>query len=65
MEWEGDNKHRLMYYNKKNDCVDILSCYCDKYVPFNIYFSSEEQVRKAVKEIGEDRLKKYYFCVEE
>lgn len=30
----------------------------------NIYFSSKELAEKAVKEIGEDRIKKYYLMVE-
>lgn len=32
--------------------------------PFDIYFESEEMAKKAVKEVGEDRIKKYLFGVE-
>ena len=63
MEWDGNNKHYLIHYNTKIDDIDICWFFNNKYVPFNIYFSSEEQARKAVEAIGKDRLKKYYFCV--
>ena len=41
------------YWNSK------FSCH-----PFTIYFESEEMAEKAVKEVGEDRIKKYLFRVE-
>lgn len=34
-------------------------------VPFTIYFESKEITRKAIKEVGEDRIKKYLFGVED
>ncbi len=45
----NDKKIRINYYNevRRND----------------IYFATKEDAEKAIKEIGEDRLKKYYFCV--
>lgn len=42
-----------------------VGCYHDTIISFNIYFSSPEQTQKAINVIGEERLKKYYFCVEE
>lgn len=35
------------------------------YDQFCLYFRSEEMVKKAVKEVGEDRIKKYLFGVED
>ena len=40
------------YWNSK------FSCH-----PFTIYFESEEMAKKAVEEVGEDRIKKYLFGV--
>ena len=49
------------------NCLDGVihywkSSYC--YDQFCLYFKSEEMVKKAVKEVGEDRIKKYLFRVE-
>lgn len=41
------------YWNSKYSCH-----------PFAIYFESEEMAKKAIKEVGEDRIKKYLFGVE-
>lgn len=40
------------YWNSKYSCH-----------PFAIYFESEEMAKKAVEEVGEDRIKKYLFGV--
>lgn len=32
---------------------------------FNIYFTSLEIAQEAIKTIGEDRIKKYYFDIED
>ncbi len=34
-------------------------------IPFNVYFSTKEDCEKAIKTIGEDRIKKYYFDIED
>lgn len=61
-------------WNKGNNYYYIVFCYTSmnieiyraKYLKESIsYFSSAEQARKAINAIGEERLKKYYFCVEE
>lgn len=36
-----------------------------KSVPFNVYFATEQDCERAIKTIGEDNLKKYYFDVED
>lgn len=36
-----------------------------KSVPFNVYFATEQDCERAIKTIGEDRIKKYYFDVED
>lgn len=34
-------------------------------IPFNVYFSTKEDCEEAIKTIGEDRIKKYYFDIED
>lgn len=59
-------EHYVISYN--NESKKIV---CDVYhlfvreVPFNIYFKTREDCENAVKEIGEDNLKKYYFDIAE
>lgn len=36
-----------------------------KSVPFNVYFATEQDCERAIKTIGEDRIKKYYFDIED
>lgn len=36
-----------------------------KSVPFNVYFATEQDCERAIKKIGEDRIKKYYFDIED
>ncbi len=46
---------------------DIFTTYYTRYiqVPFALYFESEEIMRKAIEEVGEGRIKKYLFRVED
>ena len=45
--------------------IAVFSTYKWCYTPFNICFTSEEIAKKAIETIGEDRIKKYYFGVNE
>lgn len=66
IEWNNfiQYKFSLIYDNEdKEICIDYY-CY-SKNNPFNIYFTSAELAKQAIEEIGEDRIKKYYFDVEE
>jgi len=71
----------LKWFAKENNKVGINWTYCIYYVYENdsiitynhsniiksntVYFSSEEIAKAAIKTIGEDRLKKYYFEIGE
>lgn len=44
--------------------IEVVSSPTHEYLPFHIYFDSEEIARKAIDTIGEDRIKKYYFGVD-
>lgn len=59
---------KTMYFLRmeiKSKKIEVVSSPTHKYLPFNIYFSSEEIARKAIETIGEDRIKKYYFGVKD
>ena len=45
--------------------LEVVSSPTHEYLPFHIYFDSEEIAKKAIETIGEDRIKKYYFGVKE
>lgn len=64
-EWNGDNSHLHYYlewsYNTNNIVTDWNNCY-RKGV---FYFKSEESAEAAIKQIGEYRLKKYFFMMPE
>lgn len=57
-------KQFLIYdIEDKKVCFDYKTYV--KNEPFNIYFTSFDIARKAIKKIGEYRIKKYYFDIEE
>lgn len=65
-KWNCSNAHWCIAYDADEGCIDNDGCYLYTIsAPFNIYFSSKEQAQKAIDAIGEERLKKYYFCVGE
>lgn len=63
---EEDWKHNSMKYyiihNYDNNLVDICSTFSHR-AANQVYASNEEVLQKAIKHIGEERLKKYYFGV--
>lgn len=51
-----------IYYNYRDKAIGYWnSTLC--FHPFDIYFESEEMAKKAVEEVGENRIKKYLFGV--
>lgn len=56
-------EHYVIVYDvEENEITFNVSYYC-KALPFNIYFATIEDCKKAIETIGEDNLKKYYFDV--
>lgn len=62
------------WYDKEQDKWEIsykdsnVEPICNNYYraqAFNIYFASKEIAQEAIKTIGEDRIKKYYFDIED
>lgn len=63
MKWDGKNDYYLITYSLGTDTIDI---YCHRWFKYDaIYFSSRERALEAIKSVGEERIKKYYLCVED
>lgn len=66
IDWNDVNQTKYYLGMFQSDkIIDVFFTYKWCYTPFNIYFTSEEIARKAIETIGEDRIKKYYFGVNE
>lgn len=52
-------------YDFYDEEISIASYTFRNFLPFEIYFTSKEIAQKAIKKIGEYRIKKYYFDIEE
>ena len=62
--WDGENYHWQIDYDTFENKIDINA------MIYSIsggayYFKSKESAQAAVEKIGEERLKKYYFFIEE
>lgn len=65
IDWNDAKQYKqfLIYdVEHKKVCIDYKTYV--KSEPFNIYFTSFDIARKAIKTIGEDRIKKYYFDID-
>lgn len=57
--------HYAIAYHDDTHKITYSADYYYRELPFNIYFASVEDCKKAIEIIGEDNLKKYYFDIEE
>ena len=65
IDWNDTNKAKLyLTMNYTDNCIDIFYTYGWIYSPSNIYFTSKKIAKEAIETIGEDRIKKYYFGLE-
>ena len=66
IDWKNLNqcKYYLVYDTKDEDLYVDYSIQCES-EPFNIYFTSSKIAKRAIEAVGEDRIKKYYFNVED
>lgn len=63
IDWnDTDQSKCYIYYNNVSKIIDFGFIHSMKSI--DIYFTSREIAEQAVKEIGEERIKKYYFEVE-
>ena len=65
LDWNSceQEKYYILYYYD-TDSIDIDYFRQTQFVDNSLYASSEEILENMIKEIGEDRIKKYYFGVE-
>lgn len=66
IDWKNKKQEKnIIVYNPGFQTITSNVWYSTQYIPFNIYFTSKEIAQKAIETIGEDRIKKYYFDVDE
>lgn len=66
IDWnDGTQRKYFLIYDSDDNDIFIGNYIHAKINPFNICFTSEEIALKAIETIGADRIKKYYFDVEE
>ena len=59
------NYHYMLIYDFDKSAVKICDIVCANFMYGTHYFKSKESAQAAINKIGEDRLKKYYFCIPE
>lgn len=59
-----DKPKYVIYYDSTDNNIKITNHMCTRELPFEVYFTTREDCVNAIKEIGEENLKKYYFDVE-
>lgn len=66
IDWKNFNqcKYKIFYDAEDEDLYVDYSIQCES-EPFNIYFTSFKIAKRAIEAVGEDRIKKYYFNVED
>lgn len=66
IDWNDVNQTKYYLVTFQSDkIISVFFTYKWCYTPFNIYFTSEEIAERAIEAVGEDRIKKYYFGVNE
>ena len=66
IDWNNLSQRKyVIIYDPEDQNVDVYCYWRTQYIPFNIHFTSEKIAQKAIETIGVDRIKKYYFDVDE
>ena len=61
----GENNYYIVCdFDSSHFAIRIFNNKSDGFAPMTIYFDSAKECKKAIKTIGEDRIKKYIFGVE-
>ena len=60
-----NNKIYFITYDFTENRIVPLFNNISRSIPFNVYFSTKEDCEKAITKIGKERLKKYYFDIED
>lgn len=62
--YERGRFNYYLFFDIESDCLNVhFTSYCPPQGA--IYFESEEKAQQAIKSVGEDRIKKYIFGVED
>ena len=61
LDWNNEYHKYYLFYNYKTGKVDVE--YDISWKTSSVYFSSEDIAKQAIEAVSEDRLKKYYFEV--
>ena len=66
IDWNNKTQYKyyLVYATEDEELYVDYAVYC-KREPLNIYFTSSKIAKRAIEAVGEDRIKKYYFNVED
>lgn len=69
ISWEEDDEYNRykysIYFDYRLESIRVNWTTVAHDSPFNLYFASKEIAQEAIKKIGEDRIKKYYFDIED
>lgn len=69
ISWEEDDEYNRykysIYFDYRLESIRVNWTTVAHDSPFNLYFTSLEIAKEAIKKIGEDRIKKYYFDIED
>ena len=66
INWNDSKQGKYyLYFDYTDMSIVIDSYYVCQDTPFAVYFTSNEIAEKAIETIGEERIKKYYFGVNE
>lgn len=65
IDWNNKTQYKyyLVYATEDEEFYVDYAVYCKREL-LNIYFTSSDIARKAIKTIGENRIKKYYFDID-
>lgn len=66
IDWNNEKQKKYSFnYNLRSKEFYFITNLFVKESPASVYFTSEELAKQAIETIGEDRIKKYYFDIEE
>lgn len=64
-DYVKNNKIYYIAYDFTQNRIVPLFDNISRNIPFNVYFSTKEDCEEAITKIGKDRIKKYYFDIED
>ena len=66
IDWNNLSQRKyVIIYDPEDQNVDVYCYWRTQYLPFNIYFTSEKIAQKAIEFVGEEKIKRYYFDIDE